>query len=115
MRKFYPITAKPARPARPAKKKRGAKKAARAQAKAKEKLAKAKPPAHNPAEVSAAVTETLSDHKARTAEEVLQAVEQKLGHLVKKIAVYGTLRKKDFEQVGDRYRLRQPEETVVVQ
>ncbi len=34
-------------------------------------------------------------------------MERKVGYSVKKIAVYGTLRKKEFEQVGDKYRLRQ--------
>jgi hypothetical protein len=108
LRKFYPNMPKLGRPeaAAPSKKaKRGAKTSAKRKAKSKANLVK--PKAHDPAEVSTAVSGVLSDHKLKSPEEVLKAVERKVGHPVKKIAVYGTLRKKEFEQVGDKYRLRQ--------
>ena len=60
----------------------------------------------------------LADHVARTADDVVKAVERRLGCPVKKIAVYGLLRKKEYESVGDKYRLRPAateEEPVVVQ
>jgi hypothetical protein len=110
LRKFYPNMPKLGRPegTAPSKKasaKRGAKKSARH--KANPKANRVKPKAHDPAEVRAAVSEALSDHKLKSPEEVLKAVERKVGHPVKKITVYGTLRKRDFEQIGDKYRLRQ--------
>jgi hypothetical protein len=109
LRKFYPNMPKLGRPeGTPTKKasvKRGAKKSAKRSAKPK-----ASTKAHDPAEMRAAVTEVLRDHKAKSPDDVVAAVERKVGHPVKKIAVYGALRKKDFEQVGDKYRLRQVSE-----
>ena len=72
---------------------------------------------HDSAAVSAAVAEALSDHKARTADEVLAAVQERLGHPVKKIAVYGNLRKKDYVEIDDgKYQLRRASEgTQVIQ
>ena len=119
LRQFYPNMPKIGRPKatgagkKRATAKRGAKQSAKR--KAKPTASAAKPAAHDPAKVSAAVTEALGDHKLRSPEEVLKAVERKVGHPVKKIAVYGTLRKKDFEQVGDKYRLRQVGEGLQVE
>lgn len=116
LRKFYnmPKLGRPEGtiPGKKAKGKRGAKNTAKRIAKPKASTAKP----YDSAEVSAAISEILSDHKPKSPEEVLASVERKVGYSVKKIAVYGTLRKKEFEQVGDKYRLRQPgEESQVVQ
>jgi hypothetical protein len=109
LRKFYPNMPKLGRPegAVPNKTaKRGARKSTKHNAKPKVKAVEST--THDPAKVSAAVTEVLSDHKAKSADEVIAAVERRMGHPVKKIAVYGTLRKKDFEQLEEgKYRLRQ--------
>jgi hypothetical protein len=119
LRKFYPNIPKLGRPEgsipkKEATKKRGPKKPAKqakARANAAPKTAAApqpQPRKPKPGEISAAIIEALGDHKAKTAEEVLHAVEQKIGYGVKKISVYGTLRKKAFEIVeGGKYRLRQ--------
>jgi hypothetical protein len=124
LRKFYPNIPKLGRPeaASPIKKaapKRGAKKPTPKRHAPRGKLGATpvKPkPTHDPAGVSAAVAEALSDNQLKSADEVLAAVERKVGHQVKKIAVYGTLRKKEFEQIGDKYRTRLPgEEPQVVQ
>jgi hypothetical protein len=114
LRVFYPNMPKLGRPEGgtragkkgPAKRKTKVKTSTQQKAKAMEK-----PPGYDAGAVSAAVNEALSDHKAKSPEEVLAAVERKVGYPVKKIAVYGTLRKKDFEQIGDKYRLRQVSET----
>jgi hypothetical protein len=72
---------------------------------------------HDSAAISAAVAEALSDYKAKTTDEILAAVQQRVGHPVKKIAVYGNLRKKDYEEVdGGKYQRRQVSEgTQVIQ
>lgn len=111
LRKFYPNMPKLGRPEGTLQRKKGATKRGRrksAKGIAKPKTKTVKPKAPSPAELSTAISETLSDHKLKSPDEVMKAVERKLGHPVKKIAVYGTLRKKDFEQVDDKYRLRQP-------
>jgi hypothetical protein len=72
--------------------------------------------AYDPAAVATAVTEVLSDNQPKSPDEVIKAVEKRVGFTVKKLAIYGMLRKKDFEQVGDKYRMRQPvEQPQVVQ
>jgi hypothetical protein len=124
LRRFYPNMPKLGRPegSVPAKKtgRRSAKKAAK-HPKTKSGLrSTAEAPRermHDSAAVSAAVAEALSDHKARTADEVLAAVQERLGHPVKKIAVYGNLRKKDYVEIDDgKYQLRRASEgTQVIQ
>lgn len=109
LRKFYPDMPKLGRPegsipTKKAKAKRGAKKAAKRSAAPRAHLAK--PKAYDATEVGAAVSEVLGDHQPKSPDEVLAAVQRKVGYEVKKIALYGMLRKKDFEQVGEKYRLR---------
>jgi len=112
LRKFYPNMPKLGRPegggGQPKKAKRRMKKVVK-----KGKATQAASPRKKPSsgELNAAITEALGDHKAKTVEEVIRAVEKRLGQPITKIAVYGTLRRKDFEQGDDkRYRLRQIDE-----
>ena len=125
LRRFYPNMPKLGRPegSVPAKKtkRRSAKKTGRRSPKAKidarSTVEAPKAKMHDSGAISAAVAEALSDYKAKTTDEILAAVQQRVGHPVKKIAVYGNLRKKDYEEVdGGKYQLRQVGEgTQVIQ
>lgn len=110
LRKFYPNMPKLGRP-------EGTpsvpKKKVRAKAKKKGSVSAKRDGSQNvkvdPHEVNAAIVEALRNRELN-ADELLAAVVRKVGP-VKKIAVYGALRKKEFEQIGDKYRLRHlPEE-----
>ena len=112
LRKFYnmPKLGRPEAAAQPKKKAKGK----NSPKKPTKRLPKPKPEivgkAYDKAAVVAAVAEVLTDNQLKTPDEVVKAVEKRVGFSVKKLAVYGMLRKKDFEQVGDKYRLRQPVE-----
>ena len=58
-------------------------------------------------DMKAVVREVLSDGKSRTKEEVYKDVETHLGRPVAKIAVYGTLRAKEFSQTDGQVSLVQ--------
>jgi hypothetical protein len=112
LRKFYPNTAKPSSAGVKKKKKRPIKAKAAKRAKAgggKAPEAKAK---LDPNAVKDAVWNIMRDGTPRTPDELLTAIAPHVaGGSVKKITLYGTLRSKDFEQIGEKYRLKQPEET----
>jgi hypothetical protein len=128
LRKFYAGTARPGRPSKAVqhqKKKKKKKKVAKrkpaarheAMAKQAEPKTKAQPTEkatpetkQNPAEIKQAIRKIMSDRTPRTLNELLEALQLSLSRPVKKIAIYGTLRNRDFEQVGEKYRLRQPDQ-----
>jgi hypothetical protein len=55
--------------------------------------------------VGAAVREVMKDGKVRTKDQIIKAVEQHVGRSIKPIAVFGTLRNKNFVQADGGYRL----------
>jgi hypothetical protein len=113
LRKFYANLPKLGRPEatispKKAKRKNSAKKTAKRSLKPKPGVVVK---AYDQAAVVAAVAEVFGDNQPKSPDEVVKAVEKRVGFSVKKLAIYGMLRKKDFEQVGDKYRLRKlPEE-----
>jgi hypothetical protein len=113
LRRFYPNMPKLGRPEgvivpkKKAKAKPSPKRASKPQPKPKLEKSPEKP---DPEELAALVAEVLSDKIPKDVDEVVAAVQKRLHCSVKKIAVYSLLRKKDFEQVGDKYRPRQSEE-----
>jgi hypothetical protein len=135
LRKFYANTARPGRPSKTetAKVKRKAK--ATKKTKSSSKTHKSATPrssakpapetahheskaAHEPitkvstAEIKSALHEILSDDLARTVADLLWELRQRFGHPVKRIAVYGLLRGKDFEADGEKYRNKQKQQQV---
>jgi hypothetical protein len=125
LRRFYPNMPKLGRPeaSAPAKKKvrrnkkQAAKRIPKAKVDARNVAEEPKEKLHDKAAVSMAVAEALSDHEPKTPDEVLAAVQARLGPSIKKIAVYGNLRKKDYIEIdGGKYQLRRVSEgTQVIQ
>jgi DNA-directed RNA polymerase delta subunit len=56
--------------------------------------------------IGVAVREVMKDGKLRSKEQIVKAVEQRVGHAIKPIAVFGTLRsRKEFAVVDGQYRM----------
>jgi DNA-directed RNA polymerase delta subunit len=55
--------------------------------------------------VGSVVREVMRDGKPRSKDQIIKAVEQHMGHPIKPIAVFGTLRNKNFVQVDGQYRM----------
>jgi DNA-directed RNA polymerase delta subunit len=55
--------------------------------------------------VGSAVREVMKDGRSRSKDQIVKAVEQYMGHPIKPIAVFGTLRNKSFVQVDGQYRM----------
>jgi hypothetical protein len=110
LRKFYPNTARAGRPSKAdAQKAKHAKKLkakARAAAAKAAKAAKQATTRTSPGAVKEVVRKIMSDHVPRTPEQVHKTVNSEMSQEVKKVAVVGALRSKDYELKDDKYQLR---------
>ena len=109
LRKFYPGAAsKAGKLGKTAAPRKGARAKALKPKAAAARVAKA--PKADPGVVKEAVRKIMSDHAPRTSEQIHKTVNSELAKEVKKVAIVGALRSKDYVQIDDKYQLRQVNE-----
>jgi hypothetical protein len=114
LRKFYPNVTRPGRPSNAEVQNKKRKKAKHRRKVESKKDTNARVKKATRGMINEAVRKIMGDHALRTPEQLHDAVKSQVSPAVEKISVVGALRHKDFEQVDDKYRLRQPSEAAQV-
>ncbi len=111
LRDFYPGAARPPKDKPDRRNKKRARKSKKVRAGGKRRGRPPKnpmtppKPARGPSEIGKAVQSVLSDRQAHSFEEILSAVSTKVGKVVGKIAIRGSLNSRDIEKTDGKYRL----------